>query len=85
MVTSALVKDNRPEAVSSAHWGDVSTTSFEAAFLDATLKSLAIKIPALSAQDNDIQNPPGSITFTSVDSEITKSQCNQPGREETRM
>ncbi len=85
MVTSVLVRDNRPEAVSSAHWGDISTTSFEAAFeaafLKATLKLLAIIIPARAFQDN----PPGSLTFTSMDAEITKSQPDTSTHEETSI
>lgn len=81
MVTIAPVIDNRPEAVSSAHWGDVSTTSFEATFLEATLKLLTIEVPARAIQDN----PLSSITLISMDAEITQSQCNKSTHEVTRI
>src|SRR5207253_604177 len=49
-VTDAL--DNEPEAVSSAHWGDVPTCSSDATLLQAMLKLLETNSPALAVQDN---------------------------------
>ncbi len=66
--------DKRPEAVSSAHWGDVPTCSSDATLLTAMLKLLETNAPALKIQDKDMQDPLGYITLASINSEITKTR-----------
>ena len=63
--------DNRPEAVSSAHWGDVPTISSDATLLDALLKLLQTNAPALSIQPSNTQPNTGYITLASLNHEIT--------------
>lgn len=80
-VSTAL--DGKPEAVSSAHWGDVPTIASNATLLDAMLKLLEANTPALTVQDDTTQNPLGSITLASINHEITKTREAMP--EETRI
>jgi len=80
-VSDAL--DNEPEAVSSAHWGDVPTCSSDATLLQAMLKLLETNAPALSVQDN--QNHLGYITLASINHEITRMHRNETAREETTI
>src|SRR5437016_1655811 len=82
-VTDAL--DNEPEAVSSAHWGDVPTCSSDATLLQAMLKLLETNAPALAIQDKDTQEPLGYITLESITREITRAQGNKTTAEETRI
>jgi len=82
-VTDAL--DNEPEAVSSAHWGDVPTCSSDATLLQAMLKLLETNAPALAIQDNDTQKPLGYITLASINREITKTRSNKSSLEETKI
>ena len=82
-VTDAL--DGKPEAVSSAHWGDVPTSSSDATLLDAMLKLLETNAPALAVQNNDTHESLGYITLASINHEITKTQSNVPKPEETRI
>jgi osmoprotectant transport system ATP-binding protein len=82
-VSDAL--DGRPEAVSSAHWGDVPTCSSEATLLQAMLKLLETNAPALAVQDKDTSKPLGYITLASINHEITKIGSNTTNREETRI
>ncbi len=77
--------DGKPEAVSSAHWGDVPTTSSDATLLEAMLKLLETNAPALAVQDKDTQNPLGYITLASINHEITKTRSNASLPEETRI
>src|SRR5438445_1124494 len=49
--------DKQPEAVSSAHWGDLPTCSSDATLLTAMLKLLETNAPALAVQDQDTQDP----------------------------
>src|SRR5437870_496198 len=71
-VSDAL--DKEPEAVSSAHWGDVPTSSSDATLLDAMLKLLETNSPALAIQDKDTSEQLGYITLTSINHEITKTR-----------
>ncbi len=82
MITTVLVMDNRPEAVSSAHWGDVSTAS---TIFEVMYKLLETDAPGLAAQIKNRQDPLDFITLTSVNAEITKSRSNESTREETRI
>ncbi len=81
-VSDAL--NGKPEAVSSAHWGDVPTIPSDATLLDAMLKLLETNAPALAVQDQDIQEPRGYITLASINHEITKTRSNETSPEETR-
>ena len=101
MPTTIYLMDNRPEAVSSAHWGDewkfafrvpgavfsahwgdISTLSF-ASFPEALLKLLAADTSTQAVQQKDTQDPPGSLSLTSVCAGRTRSQWNKPARAET--
>ncbi|HZU66008.1 MAG TPA: ABC transporter ATP-binding protein [Ktedonobacteraceae bacterium] len=82
-VTDAL--DNEPEAVSSAHWGDVPTSSSDATLLQAMLKLLETNAPALAVQDKDSDVPLGYITLASINREITRTQSNKTTLEETTI
>jgi osmoprotectant transport system ATP-binding protein len=82
-VSDAL--DREPEAVSSAHWGDLPTTSPDATLLEALLKLLETNAPALAVQDKDTQEHLGYITLASITAEITKTQRNETTREETKI
>ncbi|HJT59348.1 MAG TPA: ABC transporter ATP-binding protein [Ktedonobacteraceae bacterium] len=82
-VTDAL--DNEPEAVSSAHWGDVPACSSDATLLQAMLKLLETNAPALAVQDKDSPEPLGYITLASINREITKTQGNKTTLEETKI
>src|ERR1051326_4745557 len=55
--------DREPEAVSSAHWGDVPACSSDATLLEAMLKLLASNAPALSVQDKDTSQHLGYLTL----------------------
>src|SRR5437764_7994111 len=63
-VTDAL--DKRPEAVSSAHWGDVPTCTSNATLLEAMLVLTETNAPALSVKDKYTQEPLGFITFACI-------------------
>jgi osmoprotectant transport system ATP-binding protein len=82
-VTDAL--DGKPEAVSSAHWGDIPTSSSDATLLDAMLKLLETNAPALEVQNKDTQESLGYITLASITHEITKTRSNVQATEETRI
>ena len=77
--------DREPEAVSSAHWGDLPTISSDATLLTAMLKLLETNAPALQVQDKDTQDPPGYITLASINQEITRARRNESQPEETRI
>src|SRR6266851_3421924 len=77
--------DNEPEAVSSAHWGDVPTIPANATLLDAMLHLLETNAPALAVEDKDPQDPLGYITLASITHEITRTQSNKTTAEETRI
>jgi osmoprotectant transport system ATP-binding protein len=70
-VTNALL-DNQPEAVSSAHWGDLPTSISTDTLLDALLKLLQTNAPALTVQDAQTQQPLGYISLASLNREITQ-------------
>src|SRR6266568_71440 len=82
-VTDAL--DGKPEAVSSAHWGDLPKSSSDATLLEAMLKLLETNAPALAVQNKDTQESLGYITLASINHEITKTRSNVPKPEETRI
>ena len=84
-VTSAL--DQRPETVSSAHWGDLATCSSDSTLLDAMLQLLSDKAPALTIVDAHTQETLGPVTLASINREITASRAVQQEtvQEETRI
>jgi osmoprotectant transport system ATP-binding protein len=86
-VTDAL--DGKPEAVSSAHWGDLPTSSSDATLLEAMLKLLETNAPALAVQNQNTQEPLGYITLASINHEITRTRSNISSNvskpEETRI
>ena len=82
-VTGAL--DGRPEAVSSAHWGDVPGIVSDASLLAALLKLLETNSPALTVQDKETHNPLGFITLASINQEIVKLRSSDTTPEETRI
>jgi osmoprotectant transport system ATP-binding protein len=84
-VSDAL--DKEPEAVSSAHWGDLPTCPSDATLLSAMLKLLQTNAPALSIEDIDTHSQIGYITLTSINHQITKMPASMSAlaREETRI
>jgi osmoprotectant transport system ATP-binding protein len=82
-VTDAL--DGKPEAVSSAHWGDLPTSSSDATLLEAMLKLLETNAPALAVQDKDTQESLGYITLADINHEITKTRSSITKPEEMRI
>jgi osmoprotectant transport system ATP-binding protein len=90
-VSTAL--DNKPEFVSSAHWGDIPTCSSDATLLEALLELLETNAPALAVQDKDNHEHLGYITLASINheitqlrrDEITQLQRNEITQEETRI
>src|SRR5437870_10257792 len=82
-VTDAL--DGKPEAVSSAHWGDIPTIFSDSTLLEAMLKLLETNAPALTVQDKNTQESLGYITLASINREITKTRSNISKPEETRI
>ena len=77
--------DQEPEAVSSAHWGDLPTCNSDATLLTAMLKLLETNAPALQVQDKATQDPLGYITLASINHEITKSRRDESLPEGTRI
>jgi osmoprotectant transport system ATP-binding protein len=77
--------DNRPEAVSSAHWGDVPTCSEDETLLQAMLQLLETNAPALAVQRKDADNLLGYVTLTSINHAITRVRGNQNAPEETHI
>ena len=70
--------DREPEAVSSAHWGDVPTSSADATLLDAMLKLLSSNAPALSVQNTENGHDRlGFVTLASINREVTRAQQNK--------
>lgn len=86
-VSSAL--DNRPETVSSAHWGGEATCSSDATLLDALLQLLSTKAPSLTIVDVSTHEFLGLVTLTSINREITVARANidatSAEQEETRI
>ncbi|MGZ3624826.1 MAG: ABC transporter ATP-binding protein [Ktedonobacteraceae bacterium] len=82
-VTDAL--DGKPEAVSSAHWGDIPTSSSDATLLEAMLKLLETNAPALAVQNKDTHKSLGYITLASINYLITTTRSNVLKPEETRI
>ena len=82
-VTDAL--DRRPEAVSSAHWGDLPTCTSNATLLEAMLILIETNAPALTVQDKDTQEPLGHITLASINQEITRTRSHETTPEETKI
>jgi osmoprotectant transport system ATP-binding protein len=77
--------DKEPEAVSSAHWGDLPTCTSDATLLQAMLKLLETNAPALTVQDKDSHEPLGFISLASINREITKTQSNKTALEKTTI
>ncbi|GAC1310637.1 MAG: betaine/proline/choline family ABC transporter ATP-binding protein [Ktedonobacteraceae bacterium] len=65
--------DREPEAVSSAHWGDVPTCAADATLLEAMLKLLESNASALSVQDKDTSKRLGYVTLASINAQLTKT------------
>ena len=82
-VSDAL--DGRPEAVSSAHWGDTPTISSNATLLDAMLNLLASNAPSLAVQNHDNQELIGHVTLDSINHEITQVHAGTSVTEETKI
>lgn len=76
--------DREPEAVSSAHWGDVATCASNATLLDAMLKLLETNSPALAIEDTDSHERLGYITLASINQQITHTQRNKTTQVETK-
>jgi osmoprotectant transport system ATP-binding protein len=68
--------DGPPEAVSSAHWGDLPNCTSDSTLLDALLKLLSTNAPALLVNDDDTENPQGYITLASINQQITQLHQN---------
>ena len=77
--------DNRPEAVSSAHWGDVPTCSEDETLLQAMLQLLETNAPALAVQRKDSDDLLGYVTLTSINHAITRVRGQQNAPEETHI
>lgn len=75
--------DNRPDAVSSAHWGDSPSTAPNATLLDAMLTLLQTNAPALAVADGTSQEPLGYITLASINQQITRVRNSEQSRTET--
>ena len=75
--------DNRPEAVSSAHWGDNPGTASDATLLDAMLTLLQTNAPALTVTDKTSQEPLGYITLASINQQITRARNKEQSHTET--
>jgi osmoprotectant transport system ATP-binding protein len=65
-----------PEAVSSAHWGDLPNCLSSSTLLDALLKLLSTNAPALLVNDDNTENPRGYITLTDINHKITQLHKN---------
>jgi osmoprotectant transport system ATP-binding protein len=75
--------DHRPDAVSSAHWGDSPSTASDATLLDAMLTLLQTNAPALAVTDKTSQEPLGYITLASINQQITRARNKEQSRTET--
>ncbi len=75
-----------PEAVSSAHWGDIPSISADSTLLTALLKLLSSNAPALAIRDSEQTEPRGYITLASINNEITQLRQKNVSRvEEARI
>ncbi|GAC1362381.1 MAG: hypothetical protein NVS2B12_23220 [Ktedonobacteraceae bacterium] len=78
--------DKEPEAVSSAHWGDVPEIVATSTLLDALLKLLESNASALAIKDpQQDQRHLGYITLASLNKEITRSHQRSTTPEETHI
>ncbi|GHO89726.1 ABC transporter ATP-binding protein [Dictyobacter formicarum] len=77
--------DNRPEAVSSAHWGDVPAISNQATLFEALLKLLETNAPALAAEDPQNQEKTRYVTLPDINQAITRLRSNEESRAESRI
>lgn len=78
-VSDAL--ENKPVAVSSAHWGDLPTCSMNSTLLEAMLKLLETNAPALAIlppEGEPQYQPAGYITLASINEEITRTRASTP-------
>jgi osmoprotectant transport system ATP-binding protein len=76
--------DQRPEAQSSAYWGDVPTCQSDATLLTAMLQLLQSNAPALAVNSNeDTQKPLGYVTLNSIHHEISQVRSHETTPEET--
>ena len=74
--------DAEPEAVSSAHWGDVPSINADTTLLQAMLKLLQTNAPALAIVEED-KHLLGYITLANINRQITHARGNKGSREET--
>jgi osmoprotectant transport system ATP-binding protein len=65
-----------PEAVSSAHWGDLPNCTSSSTLLDALLKLLSTNAPTLLVNDDAAEKPLGYITLDSINHKITQLRKN---------
>jgi osmoprotectant transport system ATP-binding protein len=82
-VSDAL--DNRPEAASSAHWGDIPACTSDATLLDAMLLLLQTNAPALTITDKETQQPLGYITLTTINQQITRARNQERSHAKTTV
>lgn len=77
--------DNRPEAVSSAHWGDLPTCSSNTTLLEAMLQLLETNASALVIKNPDQTDPLGYVTLASIHHEVTHIRGDTGVKAETRI
>ncbi|GCE17619.1 ABC transporter ATP-binding protein [Dictyobacter kobayashii] len=77
--------DNRPETVSSAHWGDVPTISNQATLFEALLKLLETNASALAAEDPQNQERTGYVTLPDINQAISQLRKDEASRTESRI
>ncbi|HTI14528.1 MAG TPA: ATP-binding cassette domain-containing protein [Dictyobacter sp.] len=77
--------DTRPDAVSSAHWGDTREITSQATLLDALLKLLETNASALTIKDPEQHQTLGHITLASINQVITHTQAQTVSQEETHI
>jgi|SRR5579883_809609 hypothetical protein len=100
MFATRLTRENRPVAVSSAHWGDgernivhrpvaVSSAHWgEMAMASATpilFEAVFILLTGHVLPQKDTHNPPGFPTHNSTGTRILPQQKNESARQKTRM
>ncbi len=77
--------DTRPDAVSSAHWGDVPSCSADATLLEALLKLIETNAPALAVQAPDTHQHLGYVTLPSINREIIQVHSHKTIQQETKI
>ncbi|GCE11571.1 ABC transporter ATP-binding protein [Tengunoibacter tsumagoiensis] len=70
--------DGRPEAVSSAHWGDLPGIAADTSLFDALLQLLSTNAPALVITNPSSDTPYGAVTLASLTQQINRSRQETP-------